>query len=225
MSTGNRVTLIEARQITRDFMQYIGNVSYEASEAGSVRRLSPTVGDIDIVVRPHSLASLWNRIDRMLENGTIRQAIYGDGKKRWGDTSRGIYFMGMRLELTTADSDNWGYKLWLQTGKGDKNNFFMSQLIKFNSTVRFQDGYGWHVSYDKAHPRFNTGLGYAKLAKLSIPDEQTLYTLVGMPFIAPQNRVENTYRRYISKAVNNPPAEAIQLRYANEQPEHQTKMF
>lgn len=225
MSTGNRVTLTEARQIARDFMQYINNVSHEASEAGSIRRLSPSVGDIDIVVRPHSLAALWNRIDRMLEDGAIRQAIYGDGKKRWGDISRGIYFMGMHIELTTADSDNWGYKLWLQTGKGDKNTYFMRQLIQFQSAVRFHDGYGWHVSNEKSHPRFNSGLGYAKLGKLSIPDEQTLYTLVGMPFIAPQNRIERTYARYISKAVNNPPAEAIQLRYAQSQPEHQTKMF
>lgn len=226
MSTGNRVTLIEGRQIAADFLEYIQNVSVFASEAGSIRRKSPSVGDIDIVVQPTSLAALWNRIDRMADNGTIRQAIYSDGKKRWGDTMRGVIFMGMRIEIHTCDTHNRGYQLWLHTGGAEKNNFFMSMLIKHQSPVRFHDGYAWHVSYDIKHPLFNSGYSYAKLGKISVPDEQTLYTLIGMPFIAPQNRNEITYRRYLAKGINCPPAEALALRYVQDESAiRQPKLF
>lgn len=224
MSIGNRVSLIEARQIAWDFIDYIRNVCVFANEAGSIRRLAPTVSDIDIVCQPTSLAALWNRIERMEENGTIRPAIYPDGKKRWGDTMRGFRYMGMRIELHTCDANNRGYIYWLRTGGGEKNQFVMSQLIKHQSAVRFSEGYAWHVSYDPEHPRYNRGNYYAKLAKLNIPDEQSFYKLLGMPYIAPQNRSEITYRRYLARGVNCPPAEALMLHYADES-ERQGKLF
>jgi DNA polymerase/3'-5' exonuclease PolX len=197
-------------------MEYIHGVSHFAEVAGSVRRLKPSVSDIDIVIQPHNTAAIWNRIDVMLDNGTVRKAIYGDGKTRWGETYRGCLFMGMKVEIHLCTPENRGYIYWLYTGDGDKNQYVMRKLIEHQSLIRFHDGSAWHVSYDKNHPKFNVGFGYAKLARLAVPDEQTFYTLIGMPFIAPHNRSEITYRRYLERAINVPPLEAIQLRYAEE---------
>lgn len=224
MSTGNRVSLHNARFIAADFIEYIQGVCHVCYEAGSIRRMSNTIGDIEIVVQPHSLAAIWNRIDRMLEAETIKKAIYPDDRKRWGDTMRGLVFSGMRIELHTADENNLGYKYWLQTGPGDKNHYLMGQLIKHQSPIRFDDGYGWHVSYDPTHPSFNRGLGYAKLSKLHIPTEQEFYTLVGMPYIPPTSRNEVRYRQYLARAVNCPPTEAFRIRYVDESTK-QRKLF
>lgn len=225
MSTGNIIPLYEAKQIASDFMEYIHNLASFAEIAGSVRRQKSSVGDIDIVVQPHTAAAIWNRIDTMLNNGTIKKALYGDGKTRWGENLRGVLFMGMKIEIHLCNPENRGYAYWLWTGEGDKNQYVMRQLIKHQSPIRFQDGFGWHVSYEDTHPKFNRGLGYAKIAKLNIPDEQTLYKCLGMPFIPPKNRTEITYRRYLERAINCPPSEAIALCYAEEQPIKQGKLF
>lgn len=225
MSTGNIIPLYEARQIASDFMEYVRGVCIFAEIAGSVRRQKTSVSDIDIVLEPHNTAAIWNRIDNMLNSGTIKKAVYGDGKFRWGENLRGVQFMGMKVEIHLCTPENRGYAYWLWTGEGDKNQYVMRQLIKHQSPIRFQDGFGWHVSYDQSHPQYNRGLGYAKIAKLNIPDEQSLYDLLGMPFIAPKNRNEITYRRYLERAINCPPAESIALRYAEIQPAKQGKLF
>lgn len=205
MSSGERKLLAKASAVAGGFLEYIRDVSAYSCIAGSIRRKKATVGDIEIVVEPTSKAALLNRLDVMLNMGTIEQALYGEKEfPRWGDTYRGLLFMGWKIEVFTCDADNRGYITWLRTGSADKNQFVVTKMKQQKYPVRFADGYAWHVSYDRNHPMFDVDAGYAKLNRLRVPDEMTVYHLLGLPMMPVTQREASFYAVYLDKGMKSP---------------------
>jgi hypothetical protein len=168
------------------------------------------VGDIEIVIEPVVLSALLNRLDVLLEMGVIKQAPYGKlNSVRWGEKLRGCLYQDVKVEVFICDEHNRGYLLWLRTGDGNKNAYVMQRLKHCHAPVRFHEGYGWHVSYDSKHSYFDQILGYAKLGKLIIPDEFTMYYLLGMQPIPAKRRNEKTYRTHLGHWVDCPSAEEL----------------
>ena len=218
MSSGERKLLAKAAAVAGDFLEYVRDVSAYACIAGSIRRKKETVGDIEIVIEPTSKAALLNRLDVMLNMGTIDQALYGEKEvPRWGDTYRGLLFMGWKIEIFTCDADNRGYITWLRTGSSDKNQYVVTKMKTGKYPVRFADGYAWHVSYDRKHPMFDVEAGYAKLNKLRVPDEVTVYHLLGMPMMPVTQREEQFYAHYLEKGMKAPGEMDLKLMYAGGQ--------
>ncbi len=172
-----RMNLDKARDIVETFAAMIRASCDRLEIAGSIRRELPTVKDGEVVV----IASpkLWPLLDGMVQGGAITKAEYGEsGTHRWGEKYRGIVFRGMNIEIFTTDADNWGYQYWLRTGPGEGNTFIMKWLKGRGQPIQAREGCWWWQG-----------------KQLRVPDEQTLFTLLGMHYIPPQIRGEDIYRR------------------------------
>jgi len=217
MSSGEGMSLARAREVASDIMNHLENVCRWHCVAGSIRREKAVVGDVEIVILPNTLSAVLNRLDILLEMGVVDKALYGEKKQsRWGDTYRGMIYQGQLVEVFICDEHNRGYVQWLRTGAGEKNTYVMSRMKACKSPVRFSGGYGWHVSYDSKHPAFNFERGYARLAKLHIPDEETLYHLLRMPVVPPKFRETKTYQEWLWSWVYCPDAEKLVEMYVPE---------
>lgn len=221
MSSGERRPWAEAAAIAADFLEYVKDVAVYSCIAGSIRRKKPTVGDVEMVIEPSSKAALWNRLDVMVNMGTLKKAVYHDKNEkntfRWGDTFRAVVFMKMEIEIYTCDSDNRGFQTWLRTGSAEKNKYVARMMMQKKHAVRFSDGYAWHVSYDAKHPMFDTDLGYVKLNKLRVPDEAAVYDLLGMPVMGLNQREEQFYAAHLDKGMKAPHELDLKLMYAGGQ--------
>lgn len=211
MSSGERTKWQDAKKIAESFLLHVDDVMAWHCVAGSIRRETATVGDIEIVVRPQLTVAFLNRLDVLVDSGVIRKAVYGKTRAhRWGEHYRGMVYRGKLVEVFLCDENNQGFIQWLRTGDGLKNTYVMSCLKQCSAPVRFDGGYGWHVSYTKSHADYDSGKGYAKLGKLIIPDEFTMYMLLGMKPIVPQHRVTTVYRKHLEPWVKCPEADVLE---------------
>ncbi len=158
--------------------------------AGSLRRGTQFVGDVELVATPKIIneqSALWWLLDALLDEGAITKAqgIDKNGKPftRWGEKYRALLFGGVKFDLFLCDADNRGYQYLLRTGSAPANEYLATKA-KGKAPFRLEGGYFWHGDQ-----------------KLRVPDEQTVYRLFGMPFVAASQRSEETYRKYLdSKA-------------------------
>lgn len=149
--------------------------------AGSLRRGKPMVKDVDLVAL-NPTPGFYEYLDGLIDSGKCRKAVYGESQKTaWGMKRRGLEFDGMKFEVYTADSDNWGYQFWLRTGPGEANTHIMTVLKRNESPLRFVDGYA-----------------YLNGVKVPIRDEHTLFGLLGMPYVAPAERDAPLYWKLMS---------------------------
>lgn len=202
----------DAWTIAERYIGTIENLCEETHIAGSLRRKAIRTTDIDLVVMPTRTDYLWSELDHQVDLGIIQK---GD---KWGNLFRNFIYNGVKVELYTCDPDNRGYKLWLRTGPGDAGKFLMSKLKQHESTVRFAGGYAWHVTYDSLHRNYDRYTGYAKLARLKVPDERAFFHLIGLHYIPPAARHNISYGT-LNRSVDNPPVSVLKKNYYIEQPE------
>lgn len=190
MSNNQRLSLYNAITIEKKLRPRLHDLCKEYWLAGSIRREQSTVGDIELVILPHNPDALRTRLDNMLDNGVISQALYRNSKRelspRWGDKLRCFKWMDATVELHIVDQHRLGYKLWLTTGPADPNHYIMSLLSRDKSPLRFNDGYGWLTEYEGDTPIYKH--------KLSIPTEEILFRMLNLPFVFPQWRSESFYK-------------------------------
>lgn len=189
MSSSKRISLYQAIGIEQELRSFIEPLCEQYNIAGSIRRQSPTVGDIELVIIPTNAPALYARLDGMVEKGIIRKALYNTQygpRPRWGQKLRCFKYQGATVELTIADEHNYGYKLWLSTGPADPNHYIMSLLEKHKSPIRFTKGYGWLTSYQNGHPIYG--------GKLNIPTEESFFSKLNLPFVMPEYRTESFYK-------------------------------
>lgn len=196
----DHLLLARAQDIAADFCDSIRDTCRYLLVAGSVRRKVPFPSDIEIVAQPRSPQFLWARLDALLLANRIQKAYYGQSQTtRWGDSYRGLIFRGARIEVFTCDGHNRGYIAWMRTGPGDAGRLVMSLLQRRQWPVRFKDGYAWHVSYNRRHPDFQAADGYARLGKLSAPDEFRMFSMLNMPFVPAVQRSAALYRQRLGQ--------------------------
>lgn len=134
--------------------------------AGSIRRGSPNVKDIEIVAIPKPFET------GLFENGLA--AIVNKWPKEVGELpckyTRRILPEGIKLDLFFATEKNWGYILLLRTGPQEFSKLFIGSLLpKFG----FQGKDGNLLSDGRV---------------MNCPDETYLFSLVGMKFIPASHR-------------------------------------
>jgi len=184
MSDGKRFEAKEARKLAENVVFELAELCQKIEIAGSLRRGRSDVGDVEIVAWAHNAPTLLARLDVMVATGKIKKSIYSDGRTRWGAKYRGLSVDGLRIEIFLADQHNWGYVYWLRTGPGDANQYVMQQLIYQHAPYGPQEGYWW-----------------AAKQKISVPDEGTLFKLLGIPrVIQPSERSIQTYHRFMAQA-------------------------
>ncbi len=189
MSTGNRIPLAEARKIAEDFARLFEGCWERWVIAGSIRRQMPDVGDCEHVVMPRMapvlgdgmlvpemVDLLWQRVDKLLADGTITKALYGESKTtRWGDIYRGCIYRGVKHEIFTATPENFGCILTIRTGPWEYSRAMQMELNR-KGVYRQQDGY----------LRIAAGDNAGKV--VPCPTEEAYFEAVGWKYKNPEER-------------------------------------
>ena len=186
-----------ARRIVGELADLIRPACDRLEVGGSIRRGAPYVKDAELIAipnvhnSPHNLHAV---LDSLVERGIIQKARYGEKQTtRWGMKYRGLLFQGIKVEIFMADETNWGFVKWLRTGPGQANQYIMSTLIYQRVPLRFIDGDGWYSPGNLWHKPKDKWLA-ADQVQLAIPDEETLFALLGMPYLPPTERSEQRYK-------------------------------
>ena len=180
MSSGEKIKLEKAQTIAATVLGLIADVCDQVVIAGSVRRRRLEVGDIEIVALPKDARALNARLDKLVIDRVISRAAYGkELSHRWGEKYRGFTYEGVRVEVFTADVDNWGYILWLRTGPGDANQYVMMMCSQKDAPYRAKNGYWWHDG-----------------RKLHVANETEMFRLLGMNVVPPPLRKVDAYQQH-----------------------------
>lgn len=185
-----------ARRIVGQLADLIRPACEKLEVAGSIRRGTPYVKDADLVAipRPHLLPLL----DDLLARGIVEKALYGETKStRWGPKLRGMIFQGLQVEIDLADEHNWGYKKALRSGPKEANEYIMAFINWKKPALRLQGGYGWYSPHNWWEKPKGKWFALDQV-RLSIPDEDTLFALLGMPYIPPGERTEQRYKKLLA---------------------------
>lgn len=187
MSTGSRLLRIAVADAAA-FRSIFPATSYLRWEvAGSARRGSPVVGDVEHVVEAavgevriegslfagnETANLLWHHVDKAYAEHRFAKHTYGDNTTRWGEKYRGLNYRGFAHEIFLADKINWGLILAIRTGPAA----FSKELV-----TRLRD---------RGTPSRG---GYVRVSDRSdeiipCPDEATAFQLAGMPFVKPEDR-------------------------------------
>jgi hypothetical protein len=190
---------------------------------GSYRMGNPTIGDVDMVILPSDNLAFLDHLDSLVARDLVKRGTQAGGSQSWGEKKRLIHFRGLNFDVAIANEHNFGYLQWLRTGPAEANTLLMGFLSKHNSRVRMDDGFLWHVTYNanyissRERKAANGKQAYHKLGRLSIPDEETFFKVLGLPHLAPKDRSEFMYRRYMSKALPSVPHELLMTYYLTEE--------
>lgn len=130
------------------------------SIAGSIRRKKPFVKDIEICLIPNTskLYELQNIVSQW-------HKVKGGSKYQQYKLPSGII-----LDLFYATPENWGNILLIRTGSAEFSKWIMGTKTRIAGYVQ-RDGYLWQDN-----------------KKISCPDEETLFHLLGMKYILPKDR-------------------------------------
>lgn len=179
----------DAAQVAAAFITLISDLAGPLRVCGSLRRRRPDVGDIEIVTCPANRLALLARLDKLVLDGVATKAVYEGQSNRWGDKYAGLVFKGIRVEVFSGTPDNIGYITWLRTGPGDANTHVMTSLSQAQWPVRFEDGSATRCRYE--------GGIKTPQSRLRVPDEATMFRLLGMKYVKPEARTVQVYRRYM----------------------------
>jgi DNA polymerase/3'-5' exonuclease PolX len=165
---------------------------------GSVRRLRPEVGDIELVCIPKvesvsipregdlfggedgaSFNLLWKALDGFLEGDALRGYLTKGEKSRafnWpvrGDDSEVLGHV--RVDVYTTTPEGWGWIYLVRTGSADFSRSVAGALKARG--FRAEAGRIYHVVNDEIHgPPIGT------------PEEEDVFRLIGRDYVAPAAR-------------------------------------
>lgn len=144
------------------------------SIAGSIRRKKPEVKDIEIVCIPKRQKH--HRTGKQVTQMGFINAVnkypkrkgdaFGKYTQRWIPWGDG----GIVLDLFTATYDNWGLILAIRTGSADYSHLVLAT--------------GW----TKKRMHSKEGTLYLGHTEIKVPNEETLFRLIDIPFCIPERR-------------------------------------
>lgn len=154
--------------------------------AGSLRRCSPTVGDVEILYVPrmeerpfdffstHMVSLADEEIARMLVDGTLTKRPSITGTTAWGEKNKlAIHRSLIPVDLFRATDEAWWNYLVCRTGPADSN--------KRIAMAAQQRGYRWSP-YGSGFVRLSDGV------EIPVNSESEVFEFVGMPGAEPKDR-------------------------------------
>lgn len=169
----------EALEIAQELIFRIRPACARIEIAGSLRRLKPEVGDIELVAIPlyeqntdlfgHAVGAPVNLIDEALGQ------ISGRGPfAKNGPAFKQFDFLGQSVDLFLVNADTWGVQFLIRTGNREFSHWMVTPrtlggALPFGMQVR--DGRLWQ-----------------KGAPLATPEEIDVFLAAGVPYRAPAAR-------------------------------------
>lgn len=173
MSMGERIPLAKARLVADHVERHLRPHAARVQVAGSVRRRSPTVGDIEMVVEPHALADMFGEPSYDVERVHMALSRLGPmtGHLRHLQVPD-VCGSGVQLDLYMAYAPaHWGSILAIRTGPALFSRWCMQRLIRRG--LRHRDGRVVDAVTGEVRPT---------------PDEPSFFALCGMDYLEPWER-------------------------------------
>jgi DNA polymerase/3'-5' exonuclease PolX len=179
MSNAAKVPWAQARAVADALLDYLTPVCHRIEIAGSLRRMRPMVGDIELVAIPQMDADLFGNptetsaIDTIFDGKPV--TWHKRGRKYWqfgfDGTSGHTYTVDLFLQ---PDSLTWPVNFLIRTGSAE-----------FSRRMVTPKAFGGHKSdgYEVRDARV-----WREGKALVLADEGDFFELWGMDFIAPRNR-------------------------------------
>lgn len=173
--------LAHARYIAESIVAKLVPVCDKVSICGSIRRKKHEIKDIDLVCVPHrdiekdmfGQVSGSHVIPEFVD--TINQWTKVKGEPDGKYTQR-LLKEGIHLEISMCTADNYGCMQMIRTGDSDFTHLMMIRAKKLGFEQR--DGYLWNDT-----------------KRLSIPDERIYFEVLNLPYIEPEFRTADAFKR------------------------------
>lgn len=183
-----------AAQLVTRFAPYCERVEL----AGSLRRQAPLIGDIELVALPRieqtSLLAgehvvytnrLADYLDTLLLGGHIEKRLNKIGNAiAWGERYRAFQFVSKNgepfaVDVFMCDEETWANTFIVRTGSREFSAWLVRQQSAGGacpSGMQFKEARLWRNGH-----------------MLNTPDEETIFTELGLPYIAPERRDNNLW--------------------------------
>jgi len=131
--------------------------------AGSLRRRSDTVGDIELllIAKPYDVGLFRSGVADVLEP---LEKLVGDLGPKCRYTKR--VFRGIQVDVFFAKPKNWGYLYAIRTGPAEYSKALAERWVKK----------GYHGV---------DGFLMKGRNVIAVPEEERLYELLGLPYVSP----------------------------------------
>jgi DNA polymerase/3'-5' exonuclease PolX len=214
--TNKGVELEWAAQQALELQQILGRGTFEEwIVAGSVRRQSVIVGDVDHVIIPKldtvevgdglfasetaKVNLVWHALEKIIGQDVggfrLEKHLYGNAETpRWGPKTRGIDVitpeLTLRHELRMTTRESLGAALAIYTGPAEFAKELVTGLLR--NRRRNKDGSVWECArctcggHHLCKGCDGTGLTPAK--QLIVPTEEEYFALCGVAYVEPQQR-------------------------------------
>lgn len=159
--------------------------------AGSIRRgKTINIKDIELVCIPKfddvqvdMFTTAFSNLLLLALDDMLRAGVITTPEKCWGEKHRKFEYQGLKIDLYSATSDNWGLILAIRTGDADFSRLLVSKR-RFNIEIGGRTLHGLMPSQYQV----KDGSVWEGNRKISIPDEATLFDVWGIDPVEPTQR-------------------------------------
>lgn len=192
--TTTRMLLAEARAIAVAFCDLISEDCAQVYIAGSIRRCSPTVGDIEIVAEPvvETVNDMFGEpvgevdlldatLTMLLDKGVVMKRAT-NGMTAWGLKHKRLTWQRAPIDLFCAEERRFGLIMVIRTGPAA----YSHQLV----TPKGQTTRDGRPGLLPPHLRVQGGWLTWRTSgqRIETPAEQDVYQAIGLPYVAPEAR-------------------------------------
>lgn len=190
-----KIDLKEAQEVATKVFHHLKPAMDRLQVAGSIRRMKPVVGDVELV----GITSSRDKLLKLIEDigQTIKPSV--PGVIPWTPRVDARYIrvrldQGINLDLFLARPENWGGLLMMRTGSatGPDGNMYNGFVPSMFGRFKRMSGGGRMTD---CMPTMPTG------EQLWVPEEQDFFDLLEMDFVPPEERVDSrVIKRYVHKS-------------------------
>jgi DNA polymerase/3'-5' exonuclease PolX len=181
MMVKTAIPLAEATRIADAVVADLEPHCERVAVAGSLRRQKAEVGDLELVAIPSMVSgglfgterinALWTH----LQTSDRYRFLKGERPDARMHQLSVVAHKGMQLDLFLAQPDNWGWIYLLRTGSAEFSQRILTLWKKTHGLWREPGSVDGRLVTRGGHP-------------VATPDEETIFTMLGIPFVAPEQR-------------------------------------
>ena len=192
-TTKQRIPLAHAESVATDLIRSLAGTCEQIEIAGSIRRRSEAVSDIELILVPRftttrtdlfgNVVGTINELDDMCSflktHGILADRLDKNGRPAWGKRYKRAIYQDVPVDLFSATPENVGLILAIRTGPAGFTRSFVTQSNKggrLPNDMYVSDGALWVRDWGDA-PRI-----------VPTPTEEDFFAAIGMPWLEPEQR-------------------------------------